>query len=152
MGKFPGVLRGAFLWGHTISSEPVWDGSFGKMRGYDVRGKLAETVVRAQYQTWLQADGASERTAQGPQEFTLSQNYPNPFNPSTSIRFEMPHAARVRLTVHTLLSQKVLTLLDEEKPAGAYEVRFNASLPSGMYFYWLEAGRFIAVKKMLIVR
>jgi hypothetical protein len=88
-----------------------------------------------------------------PREFALSQNYPNPFNPSTTIRFELPRALRVNLDVYNTLGQEVAKLLDEERPAGAYEVSFNAKgLASGVYFYRIRAGEFVATKKLLLVK
>jgi hypothetical protein len=75
-----------------------------------------------------------------PTSFALEQNYPNPFNPETAIRYDLPGAAKVRLSVYNPLGQEVATLVNEQEPAGSYQVRFNAStMPSGMYFYRLEA-------------
>ena len=75
-----------------------------------------------------------------PASFALEQNYPNPFNPETAIRYDLPEAASVRLSVYNPLGQEVATLVNEQEPAGSYQVKFNAStVPSGMYFYRLEA-------------
>ncbi|RKY95560.1 MAG: hypothetical protein DRQ13_06930 [Ignavibacteriae bacterium] len=72
--------------------------------------------------------------------FKLEQNYPNPFNPSTTISWQLPVDAFVSLKVYDVLGNKVATLVNEEKPAGNYEVEFDASnLSSGTYFYKLEA-------------
>jgi hypothetical protein len=88
-----------------------------------------------------------------PREFCLNQNYPNPFNPSTTIRFDLPHASKVSLKVYNVLGQEVTTLVDEEKPAGRYDVRFNAqNLASGMYMYRLQAGEYVAVEKSLLLK
>jgi len=88
-----------------------------------------------------------------PVEFSLSQNYPNPFNPSTSIKYEIPVGSNVSLTVYNLLGESVTTLVDEYKPAGSYEVKFDASnYASGVYFYKIEAGGFSDIKKMMLVK
>jgi hypothetical protein len=88
-----------------------------------------------------------------PEEYALEQNYPNPFNPSTTIRYDLPYASNVNLKVYDLLGQETMTLVDEERPAGVYEVRFNAqNLSSGMYIYRLRAGDFVATKRMLVLK
>lgn len=101
------------------------------------------------------------RTAEAPLEtaealpttFSLSPNYPNPFNPTTTIRFALPEAATVRLTVYDVLGRQVQLLVDEQRPSGRHEVGFEATrLPSGLYFYRIEAGAFTAVRRMLLVK
>jgi hypothetical protein len=110
--------------------------------------------------TFLLDDLAFEGTATGvreqelkPTSFALRQNYPNPFNPSTVIQYDLPKAAYVRLSVYNLIGQEVAALVDDQQQAGAYEVRFNAlNLPSGTYFYRIQAGDYVDVKKMTFVR
>ena len=86
-------------------------------------------------------------------EFSLSQNYPNPFNPSTTIRFNVPKQEYVSLKVYNSLGQEVAKLVQGEKPEGNYEVEFSASnLPSGIYFYKLQAGDFVESKKMILMK
>ena len=88
-----------------------------------------------------------------PNEFYLKQNYPNPFNPTTKISWQSPVSSRQTITIYDVLGNVVATLVDEFKPAEKYEVEFDAAnLPSGIYFYKLEAGKFTSVKKMLLVR
>jgi hypothetical protein len=88
-----------------------------------------------------------------PNEFSLFQNYPNPFNPSTNIKFALPKAAKVTLIVYNLVGEKVVTLLDENKEAGYYNLEFNADkLSSGMYIYRLTAENFVQTKKMTLIR
>jgi hypothetical protein len=87
-----------------------------------------------------------------PTEFVLFQNYPNPFNPTTLIRFGLPHATEVRLEVYDLSGRRVATLLNERKPAGYHAVELDArNLSSGTYFYRLTAGRFSAMKKLMLL-
>ncbi len=85
--------------------------------------------------------------------FVLEQNYPNPFNPSTIIRYAVDSQQFVVLKVYDVLGNEVEKLVSEEKPAGTYEINFNASaLKSGVYFYTLDAGSFIETKKMILLR
>jgi hypothetical protein len=86
-------------------------------------------------------------------EFSLMQNYPNPFNPSTTISFSIPLSAFTSIKVYDILGNEIATLINEEKPAGSYEVEFNASkLASGIYFYILSSGNFLFTKKMILLR
>ena len=88
-----------------------------------------------------------------PIEFSLEQNYPNPFNPATSIQYTISSKQNVQLLVYNVLGKEIATLVNEEKPAGNYEVNFDASkLSSGVYFYQLQAGSFVETKKMIIIR
>jgi hypothetical protein len=83
----------------------------------------------------------------------LYQNFPNPFNPNTTIKYELPKAARVNLSVFDILGCKVSMLVNERKDAGVYEVKFNGSnLASGVYFYRLQAGDFVATKRLLLLK
>jgi hypothetical protein len=85
--------------------------------------------------------------------YSLSNNYPNPFNPSTKISWQLPVRGQVSLKVYDVLGNEVATLVNEEKPAGIYEVAFNASdLSSGVYFYQLKTGNFISTKKMILLK
>jgi photosystem II stability/assembly factor-like uncharacterized protein len=86
-------------------------------------------------------------------EFALIQNYPNPFNPSTQINFNIPHDEFVSLKVYNSLGQEVANLVNEMSKAGSHEVTFNASnLSSGIYYYRIEAGKNISVKKMALLK
>jgi len=106
--------------------------------------------------------------------YELSQNYPNPFNPSTKIRFTIPNRnlvtgvtnQLVALKVYDILGREVATLINEEKPPGVYEVEFSTNgigdgtnqfsevgfLPSGVFFYKLEMGKFSQIKKMILIK
>jgi len=77
-------------------------------------------------------------------EFQLSQNYPNPFNPVTAIRYQLPAACNVELSMYNLIGQKVATLVSERQNAGSYQVDWDASdFSSGIYIYRLTAGNFL---------
>ncbi len=88
-----------------------------------------------------------------PFEFKLEQNYPNPFNPSTLIKYQIAVNNHVSLKVFDILGKEVATLTDELKPAGNYQVKFDATgLASGIYIYRLQAGKFVHSKKLLLVK
>jgi hypothetical protein len=95
-----------------------------------------------------------------PTKFDLLQNYPNPFNPTTNIAIELSERAFVTLEVFDLLGQRVAVLVNEQMPAGSFNVPFNASaLPSGTYFYRMsvvtpsgQTNGFSSVRKMLLLR
>lgn len=88
-----------------------------------------------------------------PKTFLLEQNYPNPFNPSTKIKYQIPKQSLVTLKILNVLGQEVEYLVNEEKTMGTYEIEFDAqSLPSGVYFYRLQAGNFVETKKMILLK
>ncbi len=92
------------------------------------------------------------------EKLTLFQNFPNPFNPATIIRYRVAEPVYVTITVYDALGREVTTLVNENKQAGIFEIEFTAnsgsvnSLPSGVYFCRLQAGRFVQVKKMLLLK
>jgi hypothetical protein len=88
-----------------------------------------------------------------PAVIELGQNYPNPFNPSTTIRYGLPNRSNVTLTVFNTQGQRVATLVQGEQQAGYHEVKFDASgLSSGVYVYQMQAGGYVATKKLLLLR
>jgi hypothetical protein len=99
-----------------------------------------------------------DKKSNKPLGFYLKQNFPNPFNPSTKIKFTIPQDLNretqdVKLVVYDVLGNEIATLVNEEKPSGSYSVELNAtSLPSGIYFYRLQAGDFIKTKKMVLMK
>jgi hypothetical protein len=95
---------------------------------------------------------------QTPRAFTLQQNYPNPFNPSTNIVFTLNKQSDVSIAVYNMLGQKVRTLVNDTRKAGAYQVAWNGTndvgkkVSSGIYFYRIEAGNFVDTKKMVLMK
>ncbi|MEX0719492.1 MAG: chitobiase/beta-hexosaminidase C-terminal domain-containing protein [Balneolaceae bacterium] len=88
-----------------------------------------------------------------PNKFALEQNYPNPFNPTTNIRYSVADVSDVSLVIYDILGRKVATLVNEVKAPGAYTVNFDASrLGSGAYFYRIDAGDFVSIKKMMLIK
>jgi hypothetical protein len=85
--------------------------------------------------------------------YELYQNYPNPFNPSTTIKFTTPERGRLALKIFDILGREVATLVNGDLEAGSHQATFDASkLSSGIYFYRLQAERFVSVKKMLLLK
>jgi len=88
-----------------------------------------------------------------PKAYALHQNYPNPFNPMTNIKFDMPMSNKVTLTVFDVLGRKVAILVNAKKEAGVHLVKFDAShFSSGIYFYQIQAGKFVQIKKMILLK
>ena len=93
-----------------------------------------------------------------PRTFALRQNYPNPFNPATTIRYDLPRAERVIVTVYDILGHRVATLADARQAAGAYILTWNGldqhgtRVASGLYLYRMEAGSYTEMRKMLLLK
>jgi hypothetical protein len=86
-------------------------------------------------------------------EYSLEQNYPNPFNPETVIKYSIPNSGRVVIKIFNVLGKEIKTLVNEIKEAGSYEITFNAEdLSSGVYFYKLESGEYLKIRKMILLR
>jgi len=88
-----------------------------------------------------------------PDEYVLEQNYPNPFNPQTLIKYQLPTDVYVSLKIYDVLGSEVKNLVSDVMKAGKHEIEFNAStLSSGIYFYRLEAGNYMAAKKLILLK
>ena len=137
--------------------------------------KASYRIACVIYTEWIDGGGStsgiSENKNDLPSGFNLSQNYPNPFNPTTKIKYTIPNVIAsvtkqtqlVTLIVYDLLGKEVSILVNEEEAAGTYEVEFSAkggsasggnaySLPSGIYFYKLQAGSFVETRKMVLMK
>ncbi len=104
------------------------------------------------------AAGKESSEPEFPEGFSLAQNYPNPFNPTTTISYRLPESRRVTLDIYNLTGQRVATLVDGVQSAGEHTIEWNSTdnagnrVASGVYIYRLEAGDFIASKKMTLVK
>ncbi|MCP4705331.1 MAG: T9SS type A sorting domain-containing protein [candidate division Zixibacteria bacterium] len=93
-----------------------------------------------------------------PEEYMLYQNYPNPFNPDTKFAYDLPEASYVRIEIFNILGQHITTIVDETKPAGSYEVYWNATddngqkVSSGIYLYIMQAGNYSRSAKMTLMK
>ena len=98
-------------------------------------------------------NAVEEITSDIPVQFELMQNFPNPCNPNTNIQFALPERSFVKLDVFNSLGEKIKTLISEEFDAGTYNYDWNANgLPSGVYFYTLNAGNFVDTKKIVLLK
>ena len=93
-----------------------------------------------------------------PQAYALDANYPNPFNPSTTIGYQLPMAAQVRLEIYDLMGQRVKTLVQDVEPAGYHRMMWDSlddagrPVAAGVYFYRLQAGEFTQARKLLLLK
>ena len=109
-------------------------------------GRLYHTTNNAQMTTDIQDDFPTTN-------FSLYQNYPNPFNPTTNISFQLAESSFTSLKIYNSLGEEIKTLLNKYISAGTHEIKFNAvNLPSGVYFYKLQAGKFSETKKLLLMK
>jgi hypothetical protein len=126
--------------------------------GQSIIGRTSGQANLVKAGFWQQVNGLitgieSEDNKIIPKEFYLFQNYPNPFNPSTRIRWESPQSGLQILKVYDILGKEIATLVNEEKQAGRYEVKFDgASLSSGIYFYAFKTGNFVDTKKLILMK
>jgi hypothetical protein len=128
-------------------------------------GKYKYRLKQIDYDGSYEYSQEIEAEVKPPLVFSLEQNYPNPFNPNTTIRYTIPsvianevkQSQLVTLKVYDILGNEIAALVNEEQPAGKYEVEFDASsgfrnLTSGIYFYQLKAGTFVQTKKMILMK
>ena len=99
------------------------------------------------------SDASDDSESQIPSNYYLMQNFPNPFNPSTLIKYSIPEQTHVILKIFDMLGNEIRTLVNKEQHAGNYEVEFNASfLSSGIYFYTLQAGKYLQTRKLILMK
>jgi hypothetical protein len=121
----------AETWGDW--SQHVWDANFW-LTGSSIPTKVENKTQTIHY-------------------FNLEQNYPNPFNPTTKISWQSSVGSHQILKIYDVLGSEIVNLVDEYKPAGSYEIIFNAGeLPGGVYFYQLKTENFIETKKLILMK
>ncbi|MDZ4701359.1 MAG: S8 family serine peptidase [Rhodothermales bacterium] len=135
-------------WSDKLGDNPGNDTYFGWGRVDAIQG-----ITGSAGELTLDTPAMERLAADLPTEFSLTQNYPNPFNPTTAIVFGLPEQANTRLAVYDLLGREVAVLVDGALAAGTHEVQFQAhNLPSGAYFYKIEAGSFSQIRQMLLMK
>jgi endo-1,4-beta-xylanase len=141
----PGVT-GITLWGYI-------EGKIWRTNGYLIRKDGSERPALVWLRNYLAGVDEVRTSDRLPIAYILYQNYPNPFNPYTMINYQLPMISNVELSVYNLLGKKMATLVSEKQQAGRHQVEFDANnLPSGVYLYRLQAGKFHDIKKMVLIR
>ena len=116
-------------------------------------GKFVYRLKQLDYNGNFQYSKEVEATILPANNFILNQNYPNPFNPVTRISYSIPENAFTTLKVYDILGNEIQTLISRELPAGSYEVEFDGKgLPSGVYIYKLNSGKFVKTLKMNLLK
>jgi photosystem II stability/assembly factor-like uncharacterized protein len=119
---------------------------------FDQSGTLHAGTSKGMYTTTNVTNRIDDKN-KIPSTYSLLQNYPNPFNPATVISYQLAMNSVVRLNVYDILGRLVNTLIDERQTAGGHSVTFNGNnLPSGIYFYRLQAGNYVETKKMILLK
>jgi hypothetical protein len=154
---------------YSLITAPYWlsiDSTNGLIEGEAGVNSVGDTVVTARVydgrggidsQTYTlhihPSVGIDSENHPVPRQYVLNQNYPNPFNPVTTIKYQIPELSFVTIKVYDVLGNEIETLVNEEKQTGTYEITWYAeSLPSGVYFYRLQAGNFVETKKMVLMK
>jgi len=124
----------------------VWLTKQGVISGVD-------DVVEAAIEWINNTSSVEEMNSEVISGYWMGNNYPNPFNPTTTIDYQIPRLSFVTIKVFDVLGNEVAKLVNEEKPIGSYEIEFDATnLPSGIYFYQLQAGSFVETNKMVLMK
>ena len=165
------VAEGTDQFGRDFNFTPQWSATGGSIdvEGLYIAGNQTgtfqvtatdpNTQITAQAVVLIDVSVAVEEdAAEVPTEFRLYQNYPNPFNPETQILYDLPKAAHVRIEIFNILGQRIKTLVDEQKPAGAYSLIWDGrtdngeTATSGVYIYRLKTDEFVKSRKLLLLR
>jgi len=142
-----------------IPSDSDWElqearsiNNFGEITGYGLYLGNTKAFYITTESVVVSVDDEDQNSS-NPNSFALSQNYPNPFNPNTTIEYAIPKEGLVRITVYDILGREVRTLVNDNLAAGYYKINFNSNnLPSGVYFYSIQAGSFVETRKMMLLK
>jgi hypothetical protein len=140
------------LIGNDYTLQSRFIGQMDELRIY--QGVLPGSAVQALFDSYsIHITGIKDGEGKLPLAYALYQNYPNPFNPVTTIRFDLLKAGNTSIKVYNTLGQLVETLLDKKMEAGYHKITFNAErYASGVYFYKIVSGKFIKIKKMVLIK
>ena len=141
------------MFNQTVDINPLWDADSLSIVIF-AQSTASKTVYQSEtisYQELSLTNLINEGSL--PEEFLLYQNFPNPFNPSTVINYSIPKSSFVTLKVYDILGNEVAALINQEQPAGRYNIRFDAAaLSNGIYFYTIKADNFSSTKKMILMK
>jgi hypothetical protein len=150
------TLPNSFVPGHGTTLDPheySYTDSTVAVGNWSYRLKQIDLDGTVSYGPAVLVEMTTDVAEEVPTEYALLQNYPNPFNPSTKIEYHILRSGFVSLKIYNLLGQEVATVVQEELNPGSYEAMWDAAdMPSGAYFYRLQAGEFTATKKLMLLR
>jgi len=147
-----GFITIGFVNGVGTSTETHYY-SFTDRSHFENKNRIQYRLKQVDFDGSFEYSNVIEVEVYHPLAFNLDQNYPNPFNPSTKIEYTLPADGYTELKVYDIMGNSISTLVSETKPAGSYEIVFDASyIPSGVYFYTLTSGELISSKKMMLVK
>jgi len=139
---------GLFYWAPEWISTPSLGSPWENVTLFDFSGELLSSIS-----VFDSISSGVSSTDYVDYSYKLFQNYPNPFNPNTTISFSIPERSFVTLKLFDLLGNTVSTLINEEKPAGNFKIEFNGNnLPSGVYFYRMQSGKFSDTQKLILLK
>ncbi|MBK6537030.1 MAG: T9SS type A sorting domain-containing protein [Ignavibacteria bacterium] len=144
-------IKAGFIRGHGTISEPQ---NYSFTDKNLTTGKYKYRLKQIDFNGNFEYFELAEEVSIGiPDKYELSQNYPNPFNPVTNLEFGISKLGFVSLKIYDVLGRELVTLVNEIKEPGYYKIKFNAgNLSSGVYFYRMEAGDFVTVKKFVVMK
>ncbi|MFZ1289323.1 MAG: T9SS type A sorting domain-containing protein [Melioribacteraceae bacterium] len=153
--------RISFVEGNGNSNSPIY--YFYKDNSITNSGKYLYRLKQIDIDGKFEYSDVIETIISAPENFELAQNYPNPFNPSTTIKYSIPsnvknESSNVKILIYDILGKEIATLVNEKQNSGNYEVEFNSNsgnfrnLPSGIYFYTLQMGRFTKTQRMILLK
>ncbi|KAA3618271.1 MAG: T9SS C-terminal target domain-containing protein [Calditrichaeota bacterium] len=141
----------------SIKNLILWSASLDSCDTCLIYIKVTDECVKSDYDTMdiiiESIVGVEDFNLLKPKDYILRQNYPNPFNPTSVIRFDIPKASLVNLTIYNAIGQKVATVVNKKMVAGSHKATFNGTgLASGVYYYQLKADKFLLTRKMVLLR
>jgi len=144
-------IKAGFIKGHGTISEPQ---NYSFTDKNLATGKYKYRLKQIDFNGNFEYFELAEEVSIGiPDKFELSQNYPNPFNPVTNLEFGIAKLEFVSIKIYDVIGRELITLVNEVKEPGYYKIQFNAgNLSSGVYFYRMEAGDFVTVKKFVVMK
>ncbi|RCK73980.1 MAG: Fibronectin type III domain protein [Ignavibacteriae bacterium] len=145
--SFENILRKGINWMLRVES------SDGKIKEYKLPVSYNVVIDKPDDRIFLRASKIGEAENLIPLEYSLAQNYPNPFNSKTQIKYSIPENTFVSLRLYDVLGREVKILVNKQLPAGYYTYDLDASIfSSSVYFYKLQAGKFVDIKKMMLLK
>jgi len=146
-GWYQGTFPNYGLYGHCIQTSGTCVAGFHSSDHANASQRPQLIII------YSSASGVKNNDKNQPEQFLLLQNYPNPFNSTTTIKYAIPQEELVSLIVYDFLGRAIGVLVDERQSPGNYEIQFNGKyLPSGVYFFKIQAGNFVDIKKAILLR